>query len=90
MTDGGFRRGSDILKALSLGATAAFAGRPFMYAAAVGGQQGVSRAVQLLHDEAARNTAMLGITILASLDPSFLINLPAHPEKIGHSFSAAC
>ncbi len=41
MVDSGFRRGTDVLKALALGARFVFAGRPFAYAAAVAGQAGV-------------------------------------------------
>lgn len=74
MIDGGFRRGSDVLKALSLGATCAFAGRPFIYSAVVGGCDGVSLAIQLLHDEVDRNMAMLGVKTPGELDRSFLIS----------------
>jgi len=77
MMDGGIRRGSDVLKALALGAKMVFAGRPFMYAAAADGAPGVSRAIQLLRDEVDRNMAMLGINRLGELDQTFL--LPVHP-----------
>ncbi|WP_176079790.1 alpha-hydroxy acid oxidase [Paraburkholderia tropica] len=60
MVDGGIRRGADVLKALALGAKFVFAGRPFMYAAAVGGERGVVHAIELLRDEVDRNMAMLG------------------------------
>lgn len=73
MVDGGFRRGSDVLKAIALGATCVFAGRPFVYAAAVGGKAGVQRAIQLLSDEVDRNMAMLGVNQLDELDASFLL-----------------
>ncbi len=73
MMDGGIRRGSDVLKALALGAKAVFAGRPFMYAAAAEGRAGVDRAIQLLGDEIDRNMAMLGITRLSELDQTFLL-----------------
>jgi len=73
MIDGGFRRGGDVLKAIALGATCVFAGRPFMYAAAVGGQAGVQRAIQLLSEEVDRNMAMLGVNQLDELDESFLM-----------------
>jgi L-lactate dehydrogenase (cytochrome) len=73
MLDGGIRRGSDVLKALALGARAVFLGRPFMYAAAAAGPQGVQRAIQLLRDEVDRNMAMLGINRLEELDSGFLI-----------------
>ena len=72
MIDGGFRRGSDVLKALALGAAFVFVGRPFNYAAAVGGQAGVARAIALLREEIDRNLAMLGVTTPQALDPGFL------------------
>lgn len=61
MIDSGVRRGSDVLKALALGARAAFVGRPFAYAAAVAGQAGVAHGIALLKEEVSRNMAMLGI-----------------------------
>ncbi|MDS0858220.1 alpha-hydroxy-acid oxidizing protein [Burkholderia pseudomultivorans] len=60
MMDSGIRRGGDVLKALALGARFVFLGRPFMYAAAVGGEPGVQHAINLLRDEIDRNMAMLG------------------------------
>jgi L-lactate dehydrogenase (cytochrome) len=74
MIDGGFRRGGDVLKALALGATCAFAGRPFIYAAVVGGEPGVARAISLLRDEIDRNMAMLGVNALKELDRSYLMS----------------
>jgi L-lactate dehydrogenase (cytochrome) len=68
MMDGGIRRGSDVLKALALGAKFVFVGRPFGYAAAVGGEPGVAHAIDLLLQEVSRNMAMLGITNLKQLD----------------------
>ena len=67
MIDGGIRRGSDVLKALALGARFVFLGRPFGYAAAVGGRAGVAHAIALLQLEVSRNMAMLGITRLDDL-----------------------
>nr|WP_300309112.1 alpha-hydroxy acid oxidase [Halomonas sp.] len=67
MIDGGFRRGSHVLKALALGADFVFLGRPFNYAASIGGDAGVARAVQLLAEEIERNMALLGVTRLAEL-----------------------
>lgn len=61
MVDSGFRRGSDILKAYALGAAFVFVGRPFLYAAAVGGESGVNHCINLLSAEISRNMAMLGI-----------------------------
>ncbi|HEX7911146.1 MAG TPA: alpha-hydroxy acid oxidase [Paraburkholderia sp.] len=67
MLDGGIRRGTDVIKALALGAQFVFAGRPFMYAAAVGGEQGVSHAISLLRDEVDRDMAMLGVRSIAEV-----------------------
>ncbi|MEC9482023.1 MAG: alpha-hydroxy acid oxidase, partial [Halomonas sp.] len=62
MIDSGFRRGTDVLKALALGATFVFVGRPFNYAAAYAGEAGVSHAIRLLREEVARDMALLGAT----------------------------
>ncbi len=64
MIDGGVRRGTDVLKAMALGAKFVFVGRPFGYAAAVGGAAGVNHAIALLFDEIQRDMAMLGIARL--------------------------
>jgi L-lactate dehydrogenase (cytochrome) len=61
MLDGGVRRGTDIIKALALGAKFVFVGRPFLYAAAIGGEAGVARAAEILKDELRRNVALLGV-----------------------------
>jgi L-lactate dehydrogenase (cytochrome) len=73
MIDGGFRRGSDVLKALALGARAAFVGRPFNYAAAVAGEAGVAHAIRLLREEVDRNMAMLGVTRCLELCREMLV-----------------
>lgn len=72
MMDGGIRRGGDVLKALALGARFVFAGRPFMYAAAVGGVPGVRHAIGLLRDEVDRNMAMLGTVAIGEIDRAIL------------------
>lgn len=69
MLDGGIRRGTDVLKALALGAKFVFLGRPFGFALAVGGADGVNHALNLLAQEISRNMAMLGINRLDELDP---------------------
>jgi L-lactate dehydrogenase (cytochrome) len=73
MIDSGIRRGSDVLKALALGAHMVFVGRPFAYAAAVAGHHGVSHAVALLSAEVLRNMGLLGITQLTELNQEFLV-----------------
>ena len=72
MMDSGIRRGSDVLKALALGARCVFVGRPFNYAAAVAGSAGVAHAIELLRDEVDRNMAMLGVTRCADVGPGQL------------------
>lgn len=67
MMDSGVRRGSDILKALSLGAKFVFVGRPFTYAAAVAGEAGVRHAIGLLKSELTRNMALLGVNDLREI-----------------------
>ena len=69
MIDSGVRRGTDVLKALALGADFVFVGRPFMFAAAIGGQEAVQHGIKLLMDEIDRNMAMLGINSIAELTP---------------------
>lgn len=61
MIDGGFRRGSDIIKALALGARMVLMGRPLLYAATVAGESGVTHALSLLKAEVNRNMALLGV-----------------------------
>src|SRR5208282_4302269 len=73
MMDSGVRRGTDVFKALALGAKFVFVGRPFGFAAAIGGEQGVSLAIRLLADEVHRDMALLGITNLAEHTPSRIV-----------------
>ncbi|AHG64592.1 alpha-hydroxy acid oxidase [Advenella mimigardefordensis] len=73
MMDSGIRRGSDVLKAVALGARMVFLGRPFMYAAAVGGPQGIDHAIALLHDEVDRNMAMLGVCNIGDVTTQCLV-----------------
>lgn len=73
LIDSGFRRGSDVLKALALGARMVLVGRPFNYAAAVAGEAGVRHAISLLRDEVDRNMAMLGVNHCTGLTPECLV-----------------
>lgn len=73
MLDGGVRRGSDVLKAIALGARMVFVGRPFMYAAAVGQLAGVRHAIRILSEEVDRDMALLGITRLSELTSDHVV-----------------
>ena len=67
MMDSGIRRGTDVLKALALGAQFVFLGRPFLCAAAVAGVPGVAHAIRLLREEIDRDMALLGIPSLKEM-----------------------
>jgi isopentenyl diphosphate isomerase/L-lactate dehydrogenase-like FMN-dependent dehydrogenase len=72
LVDGGVRRGSDVVKAVALGARAVLVGRPYLYGLAASGQSGVERVLEILEDEMSRTMALLGCRDLASLDASWL------------------
>jgi L-lactate dehydrogenase (cytochrome) len=67
--DGGIRRGTDVIKALALGADFVFVGRPFLYAATIAGEEGIAHAIRLLREEISRDLALLGVTDLSDLAP---------------------
>ena len=66
------RRGTDVIKALALGAHFVWIGRPFLYAAIAGGEAGVQRAINLLHAEIDRDLALLGIRSLSEITPDLV------------------
>ncbi|MBI2296221.1 MAG: alpha-hydroxy-acid oxidizing protein [Betaproteobacteria bacterium] len=72
MVDGGFRRGSDIVKALALGADMVFLGRAPLYGAAAGGEEGVLHALNLLRSEVDRVMALIGCPTVDGLGPEYL------------------
>jgi len=67
IVDGGVRRGTDVLKALALGANACSFGRPYLYGLAAGGEAGVTRVLDLMHAELERGFAMLGCRNVAEI-----------------------
>jgi L-lactate dehydrogenase (cytochrome) len=72
MLDGGIRRGTDVIKALALGAQFVFVGRPMLYAAIAGGEAGVQRALTLLKDEIHRDMGLLGIRSISEISPELV------------------
>jgi (S)-mandelate dehydrogenase len=72
--DSGFRRGSDVVKALALGARGVFLGRPVLYGLAAGGQQGVGAVLGLFADEVARTMTLMGVSRIADLGPHHLVD----------------
>jgi L-lactate dehydrogenase (cytochrome) len=71
--DSGIRRGTDVLKAMALGADFVFVGRPFNYAASIGGEAGVKRAYDILQGEVLRGLGQVGLERLAELGPQYLM-----------------
>lgn len=74
--DGGVRRGSDIVKALAAGATAAMSGRAYLYALGAAGERGVDRLLAWFRADMTRTMTLLGVDRIDALDRS-LIDLPA-------------
>jgi L-lactate dehydrogenase (cytochrome)/(S)-mandelate dehydrogenase len=73
IVDSGFRRGSDIVKALALGASAVLIGRATLYGIASGGEAGAARAIKLLREEIDRTLALLGSSSIEALTPECLV-----------------
>ena len=71
--DGGIRRGTDILKALSLGAKAVSFARPYLYGLAAGGLPGVRRALELLQSDFRTGMKLAGVTRIEDVDSSFAV-----------------
>jgi (S)-mandelate dehydrogenase len=75
IVDSGFRRGTDVVKALALGANAVMLGRPVLYGVASGGEAGVTHALKLIHAEIDRTLGQLGVRSCAEIDESFVVAL---------------
>lgn len=73
LVDGGFRRGTDILKALALGAKAVLIGRPILWGLAVNGETGVSHVLELLRNELDLAMALSGCPTIRDIDPSLIV-----------------
>ncbi|MGE5209598.1 MAG: alpha-hydroxy acid oxidase [Alphaproteobacteria bacterium] len=72
LLDGGVRRGSDIVKALSLGARAVMAGRAYVYGLGAAGGAGVARAIEILRSDLVRTLKLLGCPSVGELDGSYI------------------
>jgi 4-hydroxymandelate oxidase len=72
LVDGGIRRGTDVLKALALGADATLIGRPYLWGLACDGEAGVARVLAMLRAELERAMALTGRPTLRDLDRSLL------------------
>jgi isopentenyl diphosphate isomerase/L-lactate dehydrogenase-like FMN-dependent dehydrogenase len=83
LIDGGFRRGTDILKALALGARAVCIARPYLYGLAAFGQRGVERVIELLRTELALDMGLAGVPNIAAIDRSLVRNRGYHYGPYG-------
>jgi L-lactate dehydrogenase (cytochrome) len=77
LMDGGVRRGSDVIKAICLGARAVLVGRAYAYGLAAGGPAGVTRAIEMLRTEMDRTLKLLGCPSISALDRSY-VNVNTH------------
>jgi isopentenyl diphosphate isomerase/L-lactate dehydrogenase-like FMN-dependent dehydrogenase len=82
LMDGGVRRGSDIIKAICLGARAVLVGRAYAYGLAAAGQIGVARALEILRDDAERTLRLLGCASASALNASY-VDVPVHWRRKG-------
>ena len=76
LMDGGIRRGTDVLKALALGADATLVGRPYVWGLAAGGEAGVARALGFLRDELRTALALVGCPDIRDLDRRYIHRRP--------------
>ena len=76
LIDSGFRTGTDVVKALALGATAVQVGRAAAYALATAGEDGVAHALSILRSEIDTAMALMGVTKIADLGPSLIRRRP--------------
>jgi isopentenyl diphosphate isomerase/L-lactate dehydrogenase-like FMN-dependent dehydrogenase len=87
LLDGGIRRGSDVVKALCLGARAVLIGRAYAYGLGAAGEAGVARAIEILRTDVARTLKLLGCPSVAELDTSYVdvpetwVRGPANAEQ---------
>lgn len=79
LLDGGVRRGSDVVRALALGADAVLIGRPYLYGLAAGGEAGVRRVIELFRAELTRTMTLLGRGAIGEIDRSCVEAAPPPP-----------
>jgi len=87
LVDGGVRRGSDVLKALALGAKAVLIGRPYVWGLALGGQDGVSHVLETLRAEMKRSMQLMGCSSVHELDDTWLAHAGSAFERTGSQLS---
>jgi isopentenyl diphosphate isomerase/L-lactate dehydrogenase-like FMN-dependent dehydrogenase len=76
LMDGGIRRGTDVFKALALGADAICIGRPYLFGLAAYGDKGVAKVLAILDSELQRSMQFAGTTSVAAIKPAFVQRRP--------------
>jgi isopentenyl diphosphate isomerase/L-lactate dehydrogenase-like FMN-dependent dehydrogenase len=76
LIDGGFRRGTDIFKALALGADAVCVGRPYLYGLGAFGESGVAKVLAILDSEFKRSMQLAGTTRVNGIKPAYVQRQP--------------
>jgi L-lactate dehydrogenase (cytochrome) len=89
LMDGGIRRGSDIVKALCLGARAVLIGRAYAYGLAAAGEAGVTKAIDILREDLVRTLKLLGCGSVAQLDRSYIEGPAAPRVSVAHNSTTA-
>jgi (S)-mandelate dehydrogenase len=87
LVDGGIRRGTDVIKALALGADAVFAGRAVLYGLAAAGRAGAERALEILRDELERDLGLIGAGSVQDLSPRLLARMSQPGMACGRTAS---
>lgn len=82
MLDSGIRRGSDVVKAIALGADAVLLGRATLYGLAVGGEAGALRVIEIIQDEIDRTLALLGCVRIGDVGPRHLCRAAQEPARL--------
>ncbi len=88
LLDGGIRRGSDVVKAMGLGARAVLVGRAYAYGLGAGGEAGVQRAIEILRTDIVRTLKLLGVSSVAALDRSLVEAPPAWDVRASQTHHA--
>src|SRR6201991_1189292 len=81
-----FCRGTDVIKAIALGANLVCVGRLYAFGMAAAGRDGIFRVLELLQDEMIRDMGLIGVNKLSELDPSYIRS--AQPVRPAHVLSA--
>ncbi len=82
LLDGGVRRGSDVLKAVALGARAVMVGRPYVYGVAAAGERGASAILEIFRSEMERSLTLMGCPGVQDLDRSWLLARDGQAEPV--------